>query len=145
MKTLILVAAMFLWAYAAAGADDNITSINICDSSSCNSIADSSLAEINLAEVDSIVEDTIGDPQMDMLAENIGSSVFPDISTAKDRNMDLSMSNNALLGTVHVNWLSGSSTANNLTIIVSLDKFIQVWGNSTQGAIAISADSLPHA
>lgn len=149
MRTLILVAAMFLWAYAAAGVDDNTTSVDICDSSSCNSITDNGFTEINLGETDSIVSDTIGDPQMDMLAENIGNignSALPDISIADDHNMDLGMSNNAYnnaYGTVHINWLSGSSTADNLTIIVSLDKFIQVWGNSTQGVISV--DKLPPA
>jgi len=136
MRTLVLVAAMFLWVYAAAGADDNTTSVYMCDSSSCNSIADRSFAEINLGEVDSILGDTIVNPQMDMLAENIDNSVLSDVSIARDCDMDLSMSNSAC-DPVHVNWLSGGSTANNLTVIVSLDKFIQAWGNSTHGIIGV--------
>lgn len=134
MRTLLIIAVIFLWAYAATGENyGNGTSVEICDSSSCRSIVDSSFTEISLAETDSIVDGVVGDPKMDMLAESLDNDLLLGDNIAVDR--DIGMSNSAV-GSVHINWLSGSGTADNLTIIVSLDRFIQIWGNSTQGAIS---------
>ncbi len=141
MRTLLLLAVMFLWAYAAIGENcDNGTSVEICDSSSCRSIVDNSFAEISPTEADSIVDSAVGDPKMDMLAESLDNMPLG-YNIVEDHDAGISSSALAL-GSVHVNWLSGSGTADNLTVIVSLDQFIQVWGNSTQGAISLDKPPL---
>lgn len=134
------MAVMFLWAYAATGENcGNGTCVEICDSTSCRSIVDSSFAEISLAETDSIANGIVGDPKMDMLAESLDSDMLLGGNIAEDRDIGMSTSASGL---VHISWLSGSETADNLTAIVSLDKFIQVWSNSTQGAISLDKPPL---
>lgn len=110
------------------------TDVEISDSLSCDYVSGNCFAEVNSIDASPLCDEVMGVPQMDLLAEDLGDHAPPAVFSAEDHRLDL---NSSATSVAHINWLSGDSTTDNLTIIISLDRFIQIWGNSTQVAINV--------
>lgn len=135
MKAIWAMVVLLSLVSAAMATDtDNSTDVEISDSLSCDYISGNCFAEVNSIDASPLCDEVMGVPKMDLLAEDLDNRVPPAVFGAEDPALDL---NSSAVGIAHINWLSGDSTTDNLTIIVSLDKFIQIWGNSTQVAINV--------
>lgn len=122
-----------------AGADDlladdstnGVKIVEICDSlsGSCTLVEDST--ERTNLEADQQIDNVMADQQMDLQAEGIDASALQIASRADDLNK-------SDLGVVSVNWLSKDTATENLTGVLSIEKFLQIWGNSTSGVASVS-------
>lgn len=132
-----MVVLLSLVSAAMATDTGNSTDVEISDSLSCDDISGNCFSEVNSIDASPLCDEVMGVQKMDLLAEDIDNHVSPAVFGEGDIALDL---NSSAASTAHIDWLSGDSTTDNLTIVISLDKFIQIWGNSTQ--VAINVDRL---
>lgn len=131
MKPLLaMVALLSLLSVAIAADINNCMAVDISDSSYSIYDAGNLFADANSIADSLLDEEFIGDPQLEILAKDLDSHA---VLKAEDYEIDL---NCDATGIAHISWLSKTSTPDNLTVITSLSTFVQVWGNSTQGAIS---------
>ncbi len=115
----------------AGDSTNGVEIVEICDSlsGSCTLMEDST-DRTNL-EADQQIDSVMADQQMDLQAEGIDASALQIASHADDLNkLDL--------GVVSINWLSKDTATENLTGVLSIEKFLQIWGNSTSGVASVS-------
>jgi hypothetical protein len=134
MKSLWAMAVLLSVVSAAMAADTgNYIDVMIGDSSNSIYKTDDWFAEVDSIANGLLDADQIGDPQMDLLAKDLDDHMLHMIPGAEHYEAD---PNNDAIGIAHISWLSRESMADNLTIVTSLSKFIQIWGNSTQRSTA---------
>ncbi len=128
---LVMVVLLSMLSVAIAIDVDNYIDVKISDSSYSKYDAGDLLAEANSIADSPLDEGLIGDPQMELLAKSLDCNGGSAID-----GYGIDANNGVTTGIAHISWLSGESMCDNLTSITSLSKFVQVWGNSTQGAIS---------
>ncbi len=108
--------------------------VEICDSLSGSCFLVDNSAEKNNIEANRLAESIMADTQMDLLSEGIDARALQIASRTPDSGMD---ENSNAVGTVHISWLSKDTTTENLTCVLSIEKFLQIWGNSTSGVASV--------